>query len=85
MAAADRAGGRVATVAIDSMTFHLPVLVGDVVSCYAELVRLGRTSMAIRVEAWARRRGVGSQHRVTQGVFTYVALGEDRKPRPLDG
>lgn len=82
--AADRAGGRVATIAIDSMTFHQPVLVGDVVSCYAELIRVGRTSLAIRVEAWARPRGVAAQQRVTQGVFTYVALGEDRRPRPVD-
>ena len=83
--AADRAQGRIATVAIDSMAFHRPVLVGDVVSCYAELIRVGRTSLSIRVEAWARPRGVGVQQRVTQGVFTYVALGEDRRPRPIDG
>ncbi|MEZ5669267.1 MAG: acyl-CoA thioesterase [Alphaproteobacteria bacterium] len=80
----ERARGRVATVAIDSMTFHRPVFVGDVVSCHAEIVRIGRTSMAIRVEAWSHHRGHGERHRVTQGVFTYVAIGEDRKPRPID-
>jgi acyl-CoA thioesterase YciA len=79
----ERAGGRVATVAVDSMSFHRPVYVGDVVSCYAEVVRVGRTSIAIRVEAWALRRGVGERQRVTEGVFTYVALGEDRRPRPI--
>ena len=79
----ERAGGRVATVAVDSMSFHLPVYVGDVVSCYGEVVRVGRTSLSVRVEAWALRRGVGERHRVTQGVFTYVALGEDRQPRPV--
>jgi len=47
------------------------------------VVRVGRTSIAIRVEAWALRRGVGERQRVTEGVFTYVALGEDRRPRPI--
>jgi len=79
----ESAKGRIATVAVDSMTFHRPVFVGDVVSCYGEVVRIGRTSIAVRVEAWALRRGVGERHRVTQGVFTYVALGDDRKPRPI--
>lgn len=79
----DEAKGRVATVAVDSMTFHRPVFVGDVVSCYAETVRRGRTSISIRVEAWALDRGIGARNRVTQGVFTYVAIGEDRKPRPI--
>ena len=80
----ERASCRIATVAVDSMTFHRPVFVGDVVSCYGDVVRVGRTSIAVRVEAWALRRGLGEHHRVTQGVFTYVALGEDRKPRPIE-
>jgi acyl-CoA thioesterase YciA len=79
----EHAHGRIATVAVDSMTFHRPVNVGDVVSCYGEVVRIGRTSIAVRVEAWALRRGLDERHRVTQGVFTYVALGPDRRPRPI--
>lgn len=79
----ERAQGRVATVAVDSMTFHRPVNVGDVVSCFAEVVRIGRTSISVRVEAWALRRGLGERERVTQGVFTYVALNEDGGSRPV--
>lgn len=79
-----RAGGRVATVAIEAMRFHLPVFVGDRVSCYATIQRVGRTSIAVAVETWVVRRD-GQEHvRVTEGVFTYVAIGPDRKPRPVD-
>jgi acyl-CoA thioesterase YciA len=81
--AAQRAGGRVATVAVTAMTFHRPVLVGDEVSCFGEVVRVGRTSIAVHVESWARR-GFGSERiKVTEGLFTFVALGPDRKPRPV--
>jgi acyl-CoA thioesterase YciA len=81
--AAQRAGGRVATVAVTAMTFHRPVLVGDEVSCFGDVVRVGRTSVAVHVEAWARR-GFGNERiKVTEGLFTYVALGPDRKPRPV--
>jgi acyl-CoA thioesterase YciA len=79
----ERAQGRVATVAIDAMTFHAPVFVGDVVSCHAEVVRVGRTSLTIQVESWARRQRTGTPIRVTEGSFTYVAIDEDRKPRPV--
>jgi acyl-CoA thioesterase YciA len=81
--AAKRAGGRVATVAVTAMTFHRPVLVGDEVSCFGEVVKIGRTSIAVHVEAWARR-GFGNERiKVTEGLFTFVALGPDRKPRPV--
>jgi acyl-CoA thioesterase YciA len=81
--AAQRAGGRVATVAVTAMTFHRPVLVGDEVSCFGEVVRVGRTSIAVHVESWARR-GFGNERiKVTEGLFTFVALGPDRKPRPV--
>lgn len=85
--AAQRARGRCATVAVDGMVFHQPVFVGDEVSCYGELVRTGRSSMTIRIEAW-RRNFHGNSHggevrKVTEAVFTYVAIGEDRRPRPL--
>jgi acyl-CoA thioesterase YciA len=78
-----RAKGRTATVAIESMKFHLPVFVGDVVGCYGQVVRTGRTSMAIQIEAWVRRSGSNERVRVTEGVFTYVAIDEQRRPRPL--
>jgi acyl-CoA thioesterase YciA len=78
-----RARGRVATVAVTGMTFHLPVFIGDEVSCYAEIVRVGRTSITVKVESWARRGVSGERVKVTEGTFTYVAIGADRKPRPL--
>jgi acyl-CoA thioesterase YciA len=82
-AAAMRSQGRTATVAIEAMTFHLPVFVGDVLECYTAVERVGRTSMAIRVEAWAIRRGTRERVLVTDGVYTYVAVDQDRKPRPV--
>ncbi|ROQ01553.1 acyl-CoA thioesterase YciA [Stella humosa] len=81
--ASQRARGRVATVAIDAMAFHLPVYVGDVLCCYADLERLGRTSMAVHIEAWVIRRDASQRVLVTEGRFTYVAIGEDRRPRPV--
>ena len=78
-----RARGRTATVAIESMKFHLPVFVGDVVACYGAIIRTGRTSMAIQIEAWVRRSGSDERVRVTEGVFTYVAIDEQRRPRVL--
>jgi acyl-CoA thioesterase YciA len=78
-----RARGRVATIAVDAMTFHQPVLVGDIVSCYAEVVRIGRTSITMQVEAWARRGHTGEEIMVTQGRFTCVAIDANRKPRPV--
>ena len=71
---------RVVTAAIDKLSFLLPVFVGDEVSCYAEVVKIGNTSMQINVEAWVQRARRGSEHKVTEGVFTYVALDENRVP-----
>ena len=84
-AAMQRAQGRVVTVALEGMTFHLPVFIGDEVSCYADIRRIGRTSMTIHVETWVRRRDGGSRLKVTEGVFTYVAIDENRRPRPVPG
>jgi acyl-CoA thioesterase YciA len=81
--AMQRARGRCATVAVDGMVFHQPVFVGDEVSCSGEVVRTGRSSMTIRIEAWRRNLASGEVHKVTQAIFTYVALGEDRRPRAL--
>ncbi|MSO71727.1 MAG: acyl-CoA thioesterase [Alphaproteobacteria bacterium] len=80
-AAARRARGRVATVAIDRMEFHRPVFIGDVLSAYVELLRVGRSSMTYRIEAWAERRAGSGPIKVTQGVFTFVAIDADRRPR----
>lgn len=79
----ERARGRVVTVALDAMSFHAPVFVGDLVSCYAEVVRIGRTSLSLHVEAWAKRSRTGEEVKVTEGRFTLVAVDEDRRPRPV--
>lgn len=81
----ERAKGRCATVALDGMVFHQPVSVGDEVSTYAKVIHTGRTSIRVHVEVWKRSRGEAEARsvRVTEGVFTYVAIDEDRKPRPL--
>jgi acyl-CoA thioesterase YciA len=81
--AAQRARGRCATIAVDAMVFHQPVLVGDEVSCYGEIVRTGRTSITTRIETWRRNFASGEVRKVTEAIFTYVAIGEDRRPRPL--
>ena len=77
-----RAAGRTATVALEAMSFLRPVMVGDEVSLFAELIGTGRSSMRIAVEAWRRPRD-GESEKVTHGIFTFVALGEDHRPRPL--
>lgn len=78
-----RAHGRVATVAVAQMTFRLPVFVGDELSCYCALARVGRTSVTVQVEAWARRFDDSGTVKVTEGTFTYVAIGADRRARPV--
>ena len=74
---------RVTTVAVDGMSFLNPVNVGDIVNCYASLLKVGRTSMKIAVEAWVQREGDGRLLRVTEGVFTYVALDSQGRPHPV--
>lgn len=78
-----RAGGRVATVAVNEFEFHSPVKVGDIVSCYAEVTRTGRTSLATKVDVWVQGRSGGDPIKVTEGVFTFVAIDEGGAPRPL--
>jgi acyl-CoA thioesterase YciA len=79
-----RAKGRVATVAVTGMEFHKPVWVGDVVCCYGHIERVGRTSLTIRVQAWVlRERTEMERIKVTEGVFTFVAIDDDGKPRPV--
>ena len=83
MVATRRAKGRTVTVAITAMTFHRPVFIGDEVTCYARIVKVGNTSITVKIESWARR-GIGDEQiEVTEGIFTYVAVGDDRKARPV--
>jgi acyl-CoA thioesterase YciA len=81
--AGQRAQGRVATVAVTAMTFHLPVFVGDVLCVYTEIEKVGRTSITVWIEAWALRRRLDERARVTEGRFVFVAIGEDGRPRPV--
>jgi acyl-CoA thioesterase YciA len=83
IAAWERAGGRAVTVGIEAMSFHTPVKVGDILSCYVELLKVGTSSIRLRIEAWASRgRDRREQVKVTEGVFTYVAIdAEGRKRR----
>lgn len=83
IAAAVRAKGRTATVAIEAMTFIRPVYIGDVLTVYTSIVRTGRTSVSIAVEAWATRSMIGLEEKVTDGVFTFVALESSGKKRQL--
>jgi acyl-CoA thioesterase YciA len=78
-----RAHGRVATVAVDGMSFLSPVFVGDEVTLYASLTSSGRTSMRIFVEAWRRARHDEAINKVTQATFVFVAIDAQRRPRPL--
>ena len=80
-AAMRRARGRCVTVAVDGMVFHQPVFVGDEVSLYGHILRIGRTSITIRVEAWRRSRTDEAEQKVTEGTFTFVAIDENGKPR----
>lgn len=79
-----RANGRVATVAVNSFVFKQPVFVGDVLSLYATIVKVGRTSVTVNVEVYAERNQLQAEVvKVTDATLTYVATGDDRKPRPL--
>ena len=74
---------RVTTVAVDGMSFLRPVNVGDVVTCYGQLLGIGRTSMKVRVEAWVQRYADSALLHVTEGTFTYVAIDDRGKPQPV--
>ena len=83
-AAARRAKGRTATVFVNSMSFLRPVHVGDEVSFFTEVIHVGRTSLRIHVQAWRQTRFEETTDKVTEGIFTFVALDEHGRPRPLD-
>lgn len=75
--------GRAVTVAIHSMSFLRPVHVGDIVSCHAELIKTGKTSMTIAVEVWVEIFSSSEKHRVTEGTFVFVAVDEQGHPRQV--
>src|SRR5215831_333097 len=82
--AARRALGRVATVAVNSFQFKQPVFIGDVLSFYADIVRVGNTSITVYVEVYAQRNPRDIETvKVTEATLTYVATGPDRRPRPV--
>ena len=84
IAASRRAKGPVATVAIEAMKFIAPIHLRDVISVYAEVERVGRTSMGVKIEVVANRDLGATEVKVTEGLFTFVALDEDNRPRPID-
>lgn len=77
------ANGRTATVAVDAMSFHLPVQIGDLVTCYCETVQIGRTSIVVKVDTWVKRRSDGQEEKVTEGLFTFVAIDDTGRPRSV--
>lgn len=76
--------GRTVTVAVDSMTFNKPVLVGDTLCCYVKLIKTGKTSLTVKIETWVSREYHETREKVTEGIFTYVAVTSDRKPRLIN-
>ncbi|MBS0221759.1 MAG: acyl-CoA thioesterase [Proteobacteria bacterium] len=84
MSATTIANGRVVTVAVDRIVFREPVRVGDVVCCYTDTLRTGRSSITLSVEVWALRQGQGERIMVTDAIFTFVAIDDDGRPRPIE-
>jgi len=82
--AIELAKGRVATVAVNAFTFKQPVMIGDVVSFYAKVVRVGRTSITVDVKVYARRRALREMVKVTEATLTYVAVDDERRPRSVN-
>ena len=83
IAGVERAQGRVVTVAVDAMTFIRPVKVGDVLSVYTRVGAVGRTSIKIEIEAWATRFRTDRREKVTEATFTFVAIDDEGRPRPV--
>ncbi|MCY1668935.1 acyl-CoA thioesterase [Rhizobium sp. SL86] len=78
--AGERARCRVVTAAVKEMAFQRPVKIGDTLSIYTELTRIGRTSLTLQVEAWVNRSRIGNKEKVTEGTFIMVALDAEGKP-----
>ncbi len=83
--ATSRAGGRVVTAAVSNIAFLQPVKVGDVVCCYTDIRKIGRSSITLDVEVWVLRQGCGERIKVTAAEFTYVALDDSGRPRQVGG
>jgi acyl-CoA thioesterase YciA len=83
IAGVDRSGGRVVTLKVDTMTFIRPVRVGDVLNVYTEVESIGRTSMKIHLEAWVNRFITNELEKVTDAIFTFVAIDDKGRPRPI--
>jgi acyl-CoA thioesterase YciA len=79
----ERAKGRVVTIKVDTLTFIRPVRVGDVLCVYTDVESVGRTSMKIHIEAWAQRFLTAEREKVTDATFTFVAVDDDGRPRPI--
>lgn len=75
--------GRTVTIAVDAMTFYKPVLVGDTLCCYVEVIKTGKTSITVKIESWVAREYEDVREKVTEGTFTYVAVTHDRIPRAI--
>jgi len=82
--ACEVANGRVATVAVEGMSFLTPVHVGAVVSCYSDIIEIGRSSVRVVVEVWINSRHDGEPIKVTEGTFVYVAIDDQRRTRPIE-
>lgn len=83
MYAAQQVGGRIATVAVDAMTFHKPVHVGDEVNCFCRVEKVGQTSITVQVETWVRRHQSTDREKVTEGRFVFVALDHEGHPKTI--
>lgn len=83
VAARKMARGRIATVAVDAMTFLLPVQIGSIVGFYTEVISIGRSSMKIRVEVWETDDFTWKHTKLTEGIFTFVAIDDDGRSRPV--
>ena len=83
VAASQRAGGRVVTVAVNSFEFQQPVFVGDLISCYANIVKVGNTSLTVDVQVYAERNRIEEPVKVTEAVLTYVSVDDNRKPKAV--
>jgi acyl-CoA thioesterase YciA len=83
VAAGRAAQGRTTTVAVEAMTFHKPIEIGDLVSVYAEVTRIGRSSITVHVDTIVSRRDSAELVKVTEGTFVYVAIDDAGRPRPV--
>jgi acyl-CoA thioesterase YciA len=83
IAGVDRAGGRVVTIKVDTMTFIRPIRVGDVLNVYTAVDSIGRTSMKVHIEAWVNRFITNKLEKVTDAIFTFVAIDDQGRPRPI--